>query len=279
MDVRSALASAILLTMAAPALGYGQQRPLVTEDPETVGLRRVLIESGFELNQEQLFSAYGLTGDTVIGPTIGISIGASPTVEVQIDGTLLQRLRVSERSAAPLTQELALSDDTARGLGDFAVATKIRVAGETDRRPALGVRFGTKLPTAKRENGLGLGTVDFFASLLVGKTVQSVRTVGNISLLVLPDPVSARAPLSALGFGVSIARAVTNPFEIVGEVNGRLAPIGESVASGLESRGALRLAGRYTHGLLRVDAGLLVGITARDPTFGLSFGATYVIAP
>jgi len=43
-----------------------------------------------------------------------------------------------------------------------------------------------------------------------------------------------------------------------------------------QSRGVFRLAGRYTHQLLRFDLGLLVGMTSRDPSFGVSAGATYV---
>jgi hypothetical protein len=115
------------------------------------------------------------------------------------------------------------------------------------------------------------------AAFLVGKTVQSVRTVGNVGLLVLGNPIGAQKTVRALGFGLSVARAVTNDFEVVGEVNGHLHPMGEAPPPGTESRGVLRLAARYTHQLLRVDLGILVGITPRDPAFGISAGATYVI--
>ena len=37
------------------------------------------------------------------------------------------------------------------------------------------------------------------------------------------------------------------------------------------------LAGRYTYAMLRLDFGILVGLTKRDPNFGISAGATYVI--
>jgi hypothetical protein len=124
---------------------------------------------------------------------------------------------------------------------------------------------------------MGLGTTDFFASMLVAKTVQSVRTVGNVTLWVLGNPVAGQDSSRALGLGLSVARAITNEFEAVGEVNGHLKPFGSAVPAGLDSRGALRLAGRYTHQLLRFDFGLLVGITSRDPAFGISAGATYVI--
>lgn len=274
MKIQNWFVALVFVGAAGPA--YAQQRPLVTEDPETVGEHRVLVEGGLEFNKDQLYSAYGLKGDTTHFPTIGVSIGISPIAEIQIDGGLLQRLRVHERRTAPLANVLDFTGNDVSDVEDFTIATKIRLAPENQRHPALGVRFGTKLPTAKRENGMGLGTTDFFAALLIGKTVQSVRTVGNVTLLVLANPVGAQEPVRALGFGVSVARAVTNDIEVVGEVNGHMNPLGDATPPGTESRGVLRLAGRYTHQLLRFDLGVLVGITARDPRVGISAGATYV---
>jgi hypothetical protein len=268
---------AIMLCVFLPAALSAQQRPLVTEDPETVGEHRVLVEGGFELDRDQLYSAYGITGDTVHGPTFGVSVGISPSAEIQVDGGLFQRLTVKDRKPALLTPALNFTGDHASTLEDFTVATKIRIGTESETRPAFGVRFGTRLPTAKRESAMGLGTTDFFASFLLAKTVRSVRTVGNATFLVLGNPQGAQESVHGLGFGLSVARALTNALEVVGEVNGRTQPWGDAVPAGLESRGTIRLAGRYTYALLRFDLGVLVGITSRDPSFGISAGATYVI--
>lgn len=267
------------LCVAVCGTAQAQQRPLVTEDPETIGAGRVLLEGGFSLDADQANSANGTTGDVARFGSFGVSVGISPTAEVQIDGGLTQRLNVVERVPnSPLAASVPLVvGDRASSVEDLIVATKIRLAPESASRPALGVRFGTKLPTAAADKGIGSGTTDFFASLLVAKTVQSVRTVGNVGLYVLGNPVAAHDSATALGFGVSVARAVTNAFEVVGEVNGRLTPFGKVVPAGLESRGVLRLAGRYTYAMLRLDFGVLAGITKRDPSFGISAGATYVI--
>ena len=45
---------------------------------------------------------------------------------------------------------------------------------------------------------------------------------------------------------------------------------------GTESRSLVRIGGRLTRGTVRIDAGILLGITARDPVFGFTAGATYV---
>lgn len=269
----------LVVSLALAPAAHAQQRPLVTEDPETIGSGRILLEGGFSLDTDQTNSANGIKGDVTRLASFGVSVGISPTAEIQIDGGLVQRINVSERTAnSPLAASTSLvAGDRASSLEDLIVATKIRLAPEGPSRPALGLRFGTKLPTAAPGDGIGLGTTDFFAFLLMAKTVQSVRTVGNVGLIVLGNPEAPSDPATTLGFGLSVARALTNEFEVVGEINGRLTPFEKIVPVGLESRGVLRLAGRYTYAMLRLDFGLLVGITNRDPSFGVSGGATYVI--
>jgi hypothetical protein len=266
-------------SLALPGRAVAQQRPLVTEDPETIGTDRVLLEGGFELGLDQRNPAYGIDGDIAQIATFGVSVGISPNAEIQLDGGLIQRLTVNDRLPnAPLFAKVpAAIGDRTSGFGDVSIATKIRFTSESETRPALGARFGARLPTADPEKGVGLGTTDFFASLLVAKTVQSVRTVGNVGFVVLGNPENGQEPATALAFGVSVARAVTNEFEVVGELNGRLTPLAKPVPSVLESRGVFRLAGRYTYSLLRLDFGILAGVTSRDPSFGISAGATYVI--
>ena len=45
---------------------------------------------------------------------------------------------------------------------------------------------------------------------------------------------------------------------------------------GTESRGILKLGGRYTTGSLRLDGGVFLGTTTLDPTIGVTVGFTYV---
>ncbi len=268
--------AAAVCLLAWSALAEAQQRPLATEDPESIGAGRVLIEGGLEYGRDQFYPASGLTGNLTRFPVLGVSVGISSVAEVQVDGGLYDRLAVMDRKPAPLADLLDFSGDTSVSVEDLVIATKVRVAAEAPRRPAVGLRFGTKLPLAPRDTGLGLGTTDFFAALLVGKTVQSVRTVGNVGIVMMEDPFVGGERDSALTLGVSIARALTSRFEVVGEINGRAGVWGDDPAVGTESRALLRFAGRYTYRLFRLDGGLLIGMTARDPSFGVSLGFTYV---
>ena len=94
---------ALCVTVSATA--HAQQRPLVTEDPETIGSGRVLLEGGFSLDTDQTNSANGVKGDIARLASFGVSVGISPSAEVQIDGGLVQRLTVTERLPnSPLLQ-------------------------------------------------------------------------------------------------------------------------------------------------------------------------------
>jgi hypothetical protein len=255
-----------------------QQRPLITEDPETIGAGRILIEAGFDLERDVYYPVSGLGGNRLSVPTVGVSVGLSSIVEIQIDGGLYQRLTITERRPAPLAPVLDFTGDTTTDVDDLVLATKIRLLSEGAQRPALGLRFATRLPNASNESGLGHDLTDFFASLLVAKTVQSIRIVGNGGLAILGDPTSAIPQQHDLfTFGVSVARAMTTAAEIVGEVNGRLNVAQDSPAIGAEHRATMRVGSRYTRGPVRVDAGVMFGMTSRDPKIGLTAGLTWVL--
>ncbi len=263
----------VLMTCASSA--YAQQRPLVTEDPETIGAGLVLLEGGVDALHEVFYPASGLQGNLLRLPTIGVSFGISSIAELQIDGGLYNRLAVKSQQDAPLADLLDFSGDSTHDVEDIVIATKIRVAAETPSRPSFGVRFATKLPNASNESGLGLDTTDFFASMLIGKTVQSIRLVGNVGLGILPDPIDGNRQNDVLTYGFSVARAVKQGLELVGEINGR-ANTRDHAPIGTESRGAMRLGGRFTKSTVRIDGGLIFGMTSRDPSIGLTVGATWV---
>jgi len=264
------------LCMALPAAA--QQRPLVTEDPEVVGAGMVLIEGGFDYQHQILYPTSGLQGNLLRAPLLGVSIGLSSIAELQLDGGFYNRLSItgSGIGPAPLANMLDITGTTTHDVEDIVLGTKIRVAAETPTRPGFGIRFATRLPNAGNESGLGLDTTDFHADVLVGKTSKSVRVVGNVGLGILGDPTRGDNQNDVLDYGVSVARAVREGVEVVGEINGRASTRGGTPPVGTEARGMMRLGGRITRGTVRLDAGILIGMTSRDPSFGFTAGATYV---
>ncbi|HEY7287289.1 MAG TPA: transporter [Vicinamibacterales bacterium] len=273
--------AAVLITSLTfvlfPHSGYAQQRPLLTEDPEPIGAGRILFEGGFDLAHDQPYPASGLEGNLLRLPTIGLSFGLSSIAELQIDAGLYDHLKITARHEAPLSSLVTATGDSTSDVEDTVIATKIRVLSETANRPAFGVRFATKLPNASNESGLGLDTTDFYMSILSAKTVQSIRVVGNIGFGILADPTSGNRQNDVLTYGLSFARAITQSAELVGELYGRANTRSGTAIPGTETRSLLRLGGRYTHGMLRLDSGVYVGLTTADPDIGVTVGFTYVI--
>lgn len=274
--MKRSVVAALLLILALPCAATAQQRPLATEDPEPIGGGRILIEGGVDYAIDAQYPVSGLQGDLLRLPTLGVSIGISSIAELQIDGGFYNRLTITDRQRAPLSDLLTLAGDTTDDVEDLVVATKIRILPESARHPAFALRFATKLPNAGNESGLGLDTIDFFVSLLGAKTVQSVRIVGNVGLGILSDPASIGRQNDVLTYGTSFAKAITDVAEFVGELNGRWSTRAGGPFPGTETRSLLNLGGRYTTGSLRLDAGIFFGLTTMDPTIGFSGGFTYV---
>ena len=268
----------LLIALTVPVAALAQQRPLVTEDPETIGAGRILVEAGFDAARDAEYPVSGLEGHLLRVPLLGVSVGLSSIAEIQLDGGLYSRLTIRERTAAPLSDVLSTTGNTTTSVEDLVIGTKVRIVPEGASRPSFGLRFATKLPNASNESGIGLDTTDFFASILVAKTVQSVRVVGNAGLGILSDPTRGDRQNDVLTYGLSFARAVTNAAELVGEINGRLDTRAGEPPPGTESRGVARFGGRYTIRSWRVDAALMFGLTSNDPTIGFGAGFTYVFS-
>ena len=264
----------VMVSLATGA-AFAQQRPLLTEDPETVGAGRVLLEGGIEYDRDAMYPVSGLQGNLLRLPILGMSIGVSSIAEIQIDQVSFSRLTITGRQLAPLSDLVTATGFSSKDADDVMIGAKIRIAPEGTSRPAFGFRFATKLPNAGNESGLGLDTTDFFSSILIGKTTQSVRIVGNIGLGILGDPTNGNRQNDVVIYGLSFARAITNEAEVVGEANGRANTRSAGPLPGTESRSIVRMGLRYTRRGWRGDAALLLGATNQDPGIGFTAGFTY----
>jgi len=273
MNRRLVLAAA-LLACSAPA--FAQQRPLQTEDPETIGAGRVLIEAGIDYKRDVYLPVSGLRGNLFTVPPFGLSLGVSSIAEIQIDAGLYQKMYITEQvPGAPFSNLLRLNSGSTSDVDDIYVGAKMRLLSETARRPAMGSWFRTRLPNAGNESGLGKDMQDFMSAVTIGKTVQSVRVVANVGMMMLGNPTRAAAQDDLLIYSLSVARALSQATEVVGEFVGR-ANFANIVTPGAEDRGLLRFGTRYTTRGIRVDAGLLLGLTPRDPEVGVTAGFTWV---
>lgn len=266
----------VLALVAAAVPSFAQQRPLQTEDPETIGSGRILIEAGVDYNRDVVYPVSGLRGNLFSVPTFGVSLGVSSIAEIQVHLGGYQQLAITDRVAtAPFAPLLQLDGDTTDDLEDVHVGAKVRLLSETASRPSVATRFSTRLPNAGNESGLGKDMQDFETSILLAKTIQSVRVVGNVGLLMIGNPTRPAAQDDLLFYNLSVARAVSSAAEVVGEFVGR-ANFARTVTPGAEDRGLLRFGARYTHAGVRLDGGILLGLTPRDPEIGFTAGFTWV---
>jgi len=271
------LQSAICLLTSLFALpAFAQQRPLQTEDPETIGSGRILIEAGLDYNRDVYYPLSGLRGNLFSVPTLGVSLGVSSIAEIQMQIGGYQKLTITDQvTTAPLAQFLQLDGDTTDDLEDMHIGAKVRLVSETANRPSIASRFSTRLPNAGNESGLGKDMQDFETSILVAKTIRSLRVVGNVGLLMLGNPTQPAAQDDLLFYNISLARAVSQAAEVVGEFIGR-ANFANTTTPGAEDRGLLRFGARYTHAGVRLDGGILLGLSPRDPEIGFTAGFTWV---
>ena len=267
---------ALVFLVTAAATASAQQRPLVTEDPETIGAGRVLVEAGADYARAVEYPVSGLEGHLRRFPLIGISIGIGEIGEVQIDGGLYNHLSITERNPAPLSHMLTVTGESTWSIEDLVIGTKVRLLSEGTSRPAFALRSATRLPNASNESGLGLDTMDFYSSLLIAKTVRSVRAVGNLGVGILGDPTRGDRQNDVITYGLSFARAITAAAELVGEINGRKDTREGDPPPGTESRAMVRFGARYTIGSWRGDVAMMFGVTPTDPTIGVGAGFTYV---
>lgn len=267
----------VLVLLCLPAVAAAQQRPLVTEDPETIGAGRVLVEAGLDYGDDIEYPASGLKGDLWRVPLVGVSIGVSSIAEIQVDGGFFNHLSITERNpSAPLADMVTATGDSTSDVQDFSIGAKFRLVKEGVYSPGWGIRFATRLPNASNESGLGLDTLNFYASVLGAKTIQRLRIVGNLGLGILGDPTRGDRQNDVLTYGASFARALTSSAEAVAEVNGHVDTRDGPPLPGTESRSVVRLGARYTIGDWRADGAVLFGLTDSDPGFGFAAGFTYV---
>jgi hypothetical protein len=247
---------------------------LATEDPETIGAGRLLLEFGVDYERDAVFPLSGLRGNLFTLPPFGVSVGVSSIAEIQFDGGLYQKLSITGKTPAPFSSVLHLDGDSTADVGDLNIGAKIKFLNESATRPAMAFRFSTRLPNAGNESGLGRDVQDFQATIVGAKTVQSVRAVVNAGFQILGNPLQPAAQDDLLIFSLSIARAVGPKAEIVGEYSGRM-NFADTATPGAENRGRLLFGARFTQAAVRIDGAIMLGVTPRDPEFGFTTGVTW----
>jgi hypothetical protein len=277
---RMAYAIVLLALVSLPA--FAQQRPLVTEDVQPVKPGAVRFEVGFDFLQDKDYPLSGLNGDLARLGVVSLTFGLASNVEVEAGGVIQNFLDINRMFRSSAVSLQLSSANSTRDTGDFFLATKIKLRGETSRAPGLGFRFGVELPNSNQSRGIGLNQTNFFAAALVAKSLGKARIIGNLGLGILSSPIDASGNISPFTqndvalFGLAATYEIISRLTLVTEVNGRYSTR-KNAPLGTESDGAARLGVRVRAGGLTWDVAGIRGLYPRSESGGVTFGVTYQV--
>ena len=258
-------------------MARAQQRPLITEDVDIIPPGSLRIGVGVDFLQGAKFPVSGLTGDLTRAGVINVSIGFAPNIEVQIEGVAQNFLAINSRGPSAIALQLPQANST-NGVGDFTLATKIKLRSETVHGPSLGFRFGVELPNSNQSRGIGLNQTNAFGQVLIGKKFGHdgrFNTFGNLGVAILTAPTALFTQNDVVTYGVAGIVRINERFSLAGEVNGRANTRPRGGPLGTESEGEARLGLQIRASGLRFDFAGIKGLTNLSPRSGITVGVTY----
>jgi hypothetical protein len=258
--------------------------PLVTEQAETLpsGTAEAILGVAYFNNMRYpAFTPPGsLRSQQLVGlPQVGFRIGAGAWAEIQASYEVLY---LDETTSSGQT-------NWQYGSGDMRMFTKAWFVRERDQFPALGLRFGTKLPNASRSSGLGTDDTDFGADVLASKDMGQLSLHANLGLLLLGNSgpmignsftaggqddlfnyglAAVSSPLGAVAAGATTLRLMA---ELTGQTGSR---------SGFgNDRSALRAGLQLNRGAGTLYLGVSAGLITGSENIGASTGFIYTFEP
>lgn len=266
-----------VLWLVSPATG-STLLPLESETVTTLPsgtLETILGASYFKDMRFPAFTPPGViqSQDLVAGPEVGLRVGVGSRVEIQ---AAFEFLYLNEKTGG--------ESNSVYGNGDARLATKVRILSEKQWWPALGIRFGTKLPNANKADRLGTDEVDFAIETLASKDFGILATHVNMGIAILgnPGPVVGAEERDSSGqddlFSYAVA-VVSRDFRpaILGKWGIRaLAEVGGVTGSRFDNdRAAVAGGFQLQRGNLTLYTGVSAGLVTASQNFGLRGGLIY----
>lgn len=273
--MRLCLAAAFALCLAASAAA--QQRPLITEDVDIIPPGSVRLQLGVDFLQDVKLPASGLRGDLTRVGVVGVNVGLAPNVEFQIEGVIQNFLSVNSATPAPPIPR-GFAGGSTNDVGDFRLATKIKLRAETKHAPSLGFKFGVDLPNSNETRGIGVNQTNAFGLILFGKKFgrdDRLNLFGNLGIGILTAPTQLFTQNDVLLYGVAGIYRINKQVNLAGEINGRANTRTGRAPFGTEGDSEARLGLQVKASGLRFDFAGIKGLNSFSPRTGVTFGVTY----
>ncbi len=270
----------LLIFVSFTVAANAQQRPLITDDIDIVPTGSVEVSAGVDFFQNAKFPLSGLRGDLTRIGDIRIRQGFASNVEIQIEGTLQNFLAINS-SFGPSAIPLNVSGNSTNDFDDITVSAKIKLLNETKTLPAIGMKFGFRMPNTDQARGIGTNQINIFSKLIIQKRFgkRAGRTplaniYGNFGLGIMNAPLANFTQNDVFLFGVAGIFRINDRINIATEVNGR-SSIRRNAPLGTESLAQLRIGTQIKASGLRFDTAAIFGLTRFSPRTGVTFGVTY----
>lgn len=249
--------------------------PLSTETAETIPAATAQVGIGFAYDNDGRYPGFTPPDEVkwqslTTAPALGFRIAPSEWVEIQLSYEFLN----NDQST------VSLGKQSHYGGGDARLFTKIWAVRERTWVPAVGFRFGAKLPNASAADRLGTDETDFLLQMLGSKRFGDWAAHVNLGIALLGNPGFYGADSSGQDDLFTYNVAATSPY------------LGAHAAERWGLRGLLEFAGatgsrfdndynlvragpQITYGDWTLFLGVTGGITGAAPTYGFSGGAFY----
>ncbi len=269
------------LILIAALAAFAQQRPLLTEDVDTIPEGVVEVGLGVDFLQNAKLPLSGLKGDLTRVGDLRISVGFASNIELQVDGVLQNFLAINS-AISPSPIPLNLDGNSTSNVGDFTLSAKLKLRNETQNLPALGFKFGFQIPNSDQARGIGTNQINIFGKVLVQKKFGKrsgkkprFNAFGNLGIGILTAPLERFTQNDVLLYGLAGIYSVNDRINIVGEINGRANTRSGAAPLGTESILQLRLGTQIKASGVRFDTAAIFGLTRFSPRTGVTFGVTY----
>jgi hypothetical protein len=272
------LAAALAISTAAFAESL---LPLETEEAKPLPSGTVEMVAGMSYFRNLRFPAFTAAGviheqDLIEGPEIAFRVGAGDWAEVQASYEFIS-----------IDEDTIAGHHDKYGGGDARLHTKVRLLREQGYWPGLGIRFGTKLPNASKDDRLGTDEIDFDIEALVSKDFGPVSTHVNLGIALLgnPGPVLGAPNRSGNGqddlFTYSVALASRRFSLGFADTSVRLLAEAVGLAGSRgdfdNDRSAGRVGLQVAHGNFTAYAGGSFGFVTASEDYGFSLGLVYAL--
>jgi hypothetical protein len=248
--------------------------PLTVETAQTIPSGTIDLALGASYFHNRRFPPFTPQGfihwqDLVTVPELGLRAAIGDAVEIQASYEFID-----------LNEGTMDGTHHTYGGGDARLFTKIYAVRERTWLPALGVRFGTKLPNANAKDRLGTDEFDFYLDGLASKQIGAFSVHLNLGIALLGNPgfdtsnsrgqddlftyaIGGVSPTLALDqAGTWTARAL---LEVAGDTGSRFGNDGNAVRGGVQ----------VMCGGVTLYAGASGGLNSAAEQYGLMAGVIY----